>query len=73
MSSSRCIIPSVSLSEGERVGAKEANAIYCNISTSYTVTSDIAFLPKFTTAGAYMAYKRACNAKNATTFRSIPS
>jgi hypothetical protein len=72
MSSPRCIIPSNSSSEGERVGAKEARSIYCSVSTNTTVATGIAFLPKFTTAGAYMAYKRACNAQNATTFRSIP-
>jgi hypothetical protein len=68
MSSPRCIIPATSLSEGERVGAKEANTIFCNISTNTTVATGIAFLPKFTTAGAYMAYKRACFAQNATTY-----
>ena len=70
MSSPRCIIPATSLSEGERVGAKEANTIFCNISTNTTVATGIAFLPKFTTAGAYMAYKRACFAQNATTYGS---
>jgi hypothetical protein len=69
MSSSRCIIPAASLSEGERVGAKEANTIFCATTAPTTGPAPIPLLPKFTTAGAYLAYKRACNARTATTFR----
>ena len=68
MSSSRCIIPAPSLSEGERVGAKEANTIFCATTPPTTGPAPIPLLPKFTTAGAYLAYKRACNARTATTF-----
>ena len=60
MSTPRCIIPTVAISEGQRIDAKDANAIYCNITTAYTVGTTAAFKPKFTTAAAYMAYKRAC-------------
>jgi hypothetical protein len=37
-----------------------------------TIVTGIAFLPKFTTAAAYMAYKRGCNARNASVFRGDP-
>lgn len=60
MATSPCIIPTVAISEGQRIDAKDANAIYCNITTAYTVGTTAAFKPKFTTAAAYMAYKRAC-------------
>ena len=63
MSTPRCIIPPVAISEGQRIDATDANAIYCNIKTAYTVGTTAAFKPKFTTAAAYMAYKRACIAK----------
>ena len=62
MTTPRCIIPPVAVSEGQRIDAKNANAIYCNITTAYTVGTTAAFKPKFTTAAAYMAYKRACTA-----------
>ena len=72
MANPRCTIPSTPLSEGQRMEANEARSIYCSVSTSTTVATGIAFLPKFTTAGEYLAYKRGCTAQNATTFRSTP-
>jgi len=65
-----CIPATTSLSEGQRTDAKEAAVLYCGTSTPST--TGIAFLPKFTTASAYMAYKRACNAQNAVAFRASP-
>ena len=56
-------------SEGQRVDAKEAAVIYCG--TPAPSTTGIAFLPKFTTASAYMAYKRAKAAQCATVFRPV--
>jgi hypothetical protein len=72
MATPRCIIPSTPLSEGQRTDAKEAHAIYCATTAPVIGPTPIAFKPKFATAGAYLAYKRACNAENATIFRCIP-
>jgi len=52
--------------------ANEANTIYCATTAPTTGPAPIALLPKFVTAGAYLAYKRACFAENATKFRSTP-
>jgi hypothetical protein len=68
----RCIIPSTPITEGQRMEANEARSIYCSVSTNTTVATGIAFLPKFTTAGEYLAYKRGCTARNASVFRSTP-
>jgi len=72
MATPRCIPVPTPLSEGQRMEANEANTIYCATTAPTTGPAPIAFKPKFVTAGAYLAYKRACFAENATKFRSTP-
>ena len=72
MANPRCIIPSTSITEGQRMEANEARSVYCSVSTNTTVVTGIAFTPKFVTASAYLTYKRGCNAQNASIFRGDP-
>ena len=56
------------LTEGQRTEAIEAAVTFCG---TPTVQTSPAFLPKFTTASAYLAYKRGKTASCATVFRPV--
>jgi hypothetical protein len=58
----------VSIPEGQRMEAKEAAVTFCGTTN---IQTSPAFLPKFTTAGAYLAYKRGKLASCATVFRPV--
>jgi len=58
----------VSISEGQRMEATEATSTFCGTTN---VQTRPAFLPKFTTASAYLAYKRGKLASCATVYRPV--